>query len=125
MARERNRTDRKYKLENYNISNTYAQLANYYTMHHQPELALEALGKAVKTANSASHKILAKLTYVEYYSEFGDFPAAEKILKECRELFDQDKRLDSLKKGLPHRGFLLPAQQTVRQSIGSCRKAES
>lgn len=88
----------KYKLENYNISNTYAQLANYYTMHHQPELALEALGKAVKTANSASHKILAKLTYVEYYSEFGDFPAAEKILKECRELFDQDKRLDSLKK---------------------------
>ena len=88
----------KYKLENYNISNTYAQLANYYTMHHQPELALEALGKAVKTANSASHKILAKLTYVEYYSEFRDFPAAEKILKECRELFDQDKRLDSLKK---------------------------
>ena len=88
----------KYKLENYNISNTYAQLANYYTMHHQPELALEALEKAVKTANSASHKILAKLTYVEYYSEFGDFPAAEKILKECRELFDQDKRLDSLKK---------------------------
>ena len=54
--------------------------------------------KAVKTANSASHKILAKLTYVEYYSEFKDFSAAEKMLKECRELFDQDKRLDSLKK---------------------------
>lgn len=89
----------KYKLENYNISNTYAQLANYYITHHQPEPALEALEKAVKTANSASHKILAKLTYVEYYSEFKDFSAAEKMLKECRELFDQDKRLDSLKKG--------------------------
>ena len=88
----------KYKLENYNISNTYAQLANYYITHHQPEPALEALEKAVKTANSASHKILAKLTYVEYYSEFKDFSAAEKMLKECRELFDQDKRLDSLKK---------------------------
>ena len=88
----------KYKLENYNISNTYAQLANYYITHHQQAPALEALEKAVKTANSASHKILAKLTYVEYYSEFGDFPAAEKMLKECRELFDQDKRLDSLKK---------------------------
>lgn len=45
MARERNRTDRKYKLENYNISNTYAQLANYYITHHQPEPALEALEK--------------------------------------------------------------------------------
>ena len=88
----------KYKLENYNISNTYAQLANYYITHHQPEPALEALEKAVKTANSASHKILAKLTYVEYYSEFKDFSVAEKMLKECRELFDQDKRLDSLKK---------------------------
>ena len=88
----------KYKLENYNISNTYDQLANYYITHHQPEPALEALEKAVKTANSASHKILAKLTYVEYYSEFKDFSAAEKMLKECRELFDQDKRLDSLKK---------------------------
>lgn len=88
----------KYKLENYNISNTYAQLANYYITHHQPEPALKALEKAVKTANSASHKILAKLAYVEYYSESGDFPAAEKILKECRELFGQDKRLDSLKK---------------------------
>ena len=88
----------KYKLENYNISNTYAQLANYYITHHQPEPALKALEKAVKTANSASHKILAKLTYVEYYSEFKDFSAAEKMLKECRELFDQDKRLDSLKK---------------------------
>ena len=41
----------KYKLENYNISNTYAQLANYYITHHQPEPALEALEKAVKTAN--------------------------------------------------------------------------
>lgn len=88
----------KYKLENYNISNTYAQLANYYTTHHQQEPAAEALEKAAKTANSASHKILAKLAYVDYYSEFGDFPAAEKMLKECRELFDQDKRLDSLKK---------------------------
>ena len=77
----------KYKLENYNISNTYAQLANYYITHHQPEPALEALEKAVKTANSASHKILAKLTYVEYYSEFKDFSAAEKMLKACRELF--------------------------------------
>ncbi len=38
----------KYKLENYNISNTYAQLANYYITHHQPEPALEALEKAVK-----------------------------------------------------------------------------
>ena len=88
----------KYKLENYNISNTYAQLASYYTTHHQPELAVKALEKAVRTANSASHKILAKLAYVDYYSESGDFPAAEKMLKECRELFDQDKRLDSLKK---------------------------
>lgn len=88
----------KYKLENYNISNTYAQLASYYTTHHQPELAVKALEKAVRTANSASHKILAKLAYVDYYSESGDFPAAEKMLKECRELFEQDKRLDSLKK---------------------------
>ena len=38
----------KYKLENYNISNTYAQLANYYITHHQPEPALEALEKAVE-----------------------------------------------------------------------------
>ena len=35
----------KYKLENYNISNTYAQLASYYTTHHQPELAVKALEK--------------------------------------------------------------------------------
>ena len=29
------------------------------------------------------------------------------------------------KKVLPHRGFLLPAQQTVRQGTGSCREAEN
>lgn len=89
-----------YKLENYNISNTYVQLAGYYITHHRQEEALKALEKAVETSNSASHKILAKLAYVDYYSEFGDFNAAEKMLQECKEQFKQDKRLDSLKKRL-------------------------
>ena len=95
----------KYKLENYNISNTYAQLASYYTTHHQPELAVKALEKAVRTANSASHKILAKLAYVDYYSESGDFPAAEKMLKECRGCLTRTKGSTRSKKGFTARNL--------------------
>ncbi len=88
----------KHDLENYNISNTYSQLAYYYILHHKQTKALETIKKATQTANSISHKILAKLAYVDYYTQFGYLQEAAKTLEECRELFGQDKRLDALKK---------------------------
>ena len=90
----------KYKLENYNISQTYAQIASYYINQQKQKEALEALKKAVATANSSTQKVSAKLEYVTFYSKFGDFQAAEKILAECKEAFEQDKRLESIKKRL-------------------------
>lgn len=90
----------KYKLENYNITNTYIQLANYYIKLNQQEKALKALTKASNSSNSAIHKMWLELSYVNYYSTFGDFYKAEKVLEECREMFEQDQRLESLKKAL-------------------------
>lgn len=40
------------------------------------------------------------MEFVNYYSKFGDFQAAEKLLKECQTAFEQDKRLESIKKRL-------------------------
>lgn len=90
----------KYKLENYNISQTYTQIANYYINQNKPKEALEALEKSIKTANSPIQKTTAKLEYINYYSKFENFPAAENILQECKQEFDQDKRLESIKKRL-------------------------
>lgn len=114
------------KLENYNISNTYSQLAGYYITHHQQKEALKALEKATETSNSASHKILAQLAYVDYYTEFGDFAAAEKTLQECKELFERDKRLDSLKKRL-HRTecFYYLRSKQYQKALEAAEKQES
>ena len=90
----------KYKLENYNISQTYAQIANYYINQKKQKEALAAVEKAIATANSSTQQISAKLEFVNYYSKFGDFQAAEKLLKECQAAFEQDKRLESIKKRL-------------------------
>ena len=90
----------KYKLENYNISQTYTQIANYYINQDKPKEALKALEKSIETANSPIQKITAKLEYINYYSKFENFPAAENILEECKQEFDQDKRLESIKKRL-------------------------
>ena len=90
----------KYKLENYNISQTYTQIANYYINQDKPKEALKALEKSIETANSPIQKITAKLEYINYYSKFENFPAAENILEECKLEFEQDKRLESIKKRL-------------------------
>ncbi|ERI84713.1 ATPase/histidine kinase/DNA gyrase B/HSP90 domain protein [Bacteroides pyogenes F0041] len=90
----------KYKLENYNITNTYIQLADYYIEEHQQEKAFDALAKASNSSNSASHKVWLQLGYVNYYSTFGDFQKAEKALEECKEMFEKDQRLKLQKKGL-------------------------
>ena len=71
----------KYKIENYNISQTYAQIANYYINQKKQKEALAAVEKAIATANSSTQQISAKLEFVNYYSKFGDFQAAEKLLK--------------------------------------------
>ena len=89
----------KYKIENYNISQTYAQIANYYINQKKQKEAL-TVEKAIATANSSTQQISAKLEFVNYYSKFGDFQAAEKLLKECQAAFEQDKRLESIKKRL-------------------------
>lgn len=68
----------KYNIENYNISQTYAQIANYYISQKKQKEALRAVEKAISTANSSTQQISAKLEYVNYYSKFGDFQAAEK-----------------------------------------------
>ncbi|CDA82428.1 putative uncharacterized protein [Bacteroides sp. CAG:754] len=90
----------KYKLENYNISQTYTQIANYYINQDKPEEALEALEKSIETANSPIQKTTAKLEFINYYSKFENFPAAGNILQECKQEFEQDKRLESIKKRL-------------------------
>lgn len=90
----------KYKLENYNISQTYTQIANYYINQDKPKEALEALEKSIETANSPIQKTTAKLEYINYYSKYENLPAAENILQECKQEFDQDKRLESIKKRL-------------------------
>lgn len=90
----------KYKIENYNISQTYAQIANHYINLQQQQEALEALKKAVATANSSTQKVSAKLEYANFYSQFGDFQTAAKVLQECEEAFEEDKRLESIKKRL-------------------------
>ena len=96
----------KYKLENYNITNTYIQLADYYVEQHQQERALEALTKASGYSNSAVHKVWLQLAYVNYYSAFGELQKAGKVLKECKKMFEQDQRLKSLKKGLYHTEYI-------------------
>lgn len=90
----------KYNIENYNISQVYTQIANYNINRKMQDEALQALEKSIFTANSTSQKVSAKLEYVNYYCKFGDFAAAENILKECEAEFEQDKRLESIKKRL-------------------------
>ena len=90
----------KYKLENYNISQTYTQIANYYINQDKPKEALKALEKSIETANSPIQKTTAKLEYINYYSKYENFPAAAHILQECKQEFAQDKRLESIKKRL-------------------------
>ena len=85
----------KHKLENYNISLTYTQIASYYISQNKQKEALEALKKSVETANSSPQKNSAELEYVNYYSQFGDFKAAENILNECKAIFVEDKRQES------------------------------
>lgn len=90
----------KYNIENYNICQIYSQIANYYINRNMQNEALQALEKSISTANSTSQKVASKLEYVNYYCRFGDFAAAENILKECEAAFEQDKRLESIKKRL-------------------------
>lgn len=85
----------KHKLENYNISLTYTQIANYYISQNKQEEALEALKKSVETANSSLQKNSAELEYVNYYSQFGDFKAAQDMLNACKAVFKEDKRQES------------------------------
>lgn len=107
----------KYKQENYNITNSYIEVANYYISSHQQENALKALEKATASSNSAGHKVAVKLAYVNYYSTFGDIIAAQKMLQECKNIFEQDKRLGSLKKGLYN------IERVFYQRIGQYQKA--
>lgn len=90
----------KYKQENYNIAHTYTQIADYYINHKEQEKALEALEKAIKTSNSITQKMTAELEFVNYYCTFDDLKSAERILKECQAAFENDKRLNSIKKRL-------------------------
>lgn len=90
----------KYKLENYNISNTYANVASYYVAQKQQKEALEFLKKATATSNSQNHKVSVKLIYISYYTTFGELSKAQKMLQECQLIFEQDKRLNYLKKNL-------------------------
>ncbi|WP_294471843.1 HAMP domain-containing sensor histidine kinase [uncultured Bacteroides sp.] len=90
----------KYQLENYNISLVYTQIANYYIDKNLKDEALQALEKAKAKVNAPTQQILIKLEFANYYSKFGDFKAAEKILRECNATFDKDKRMESLKKRL-------------------------
>lgn len=90
----------KYNLENYNISQVYTQIANYYINKKLKTKALEALEKADAKANASSQKMLVKLEFVNYYSKFGDLKEAEKRLQECKDAFEKDKRIESLKKRL-------------------------
>lgn len=85
----------KHKLENYNISQTYTQIANYYINQQKQKEAFEALKNSVETSNSSPQKISAQLEYVNYYSQFGDFKTAEKTLNELKVVFEQDKRQES------------------------------
>lgn len=48
----------KYKIENYNISQTYAQIANYYINQKKQKEALAAVEKAIATAVPLRNKYL-------------------------------------------------------------------
>jgi hypothetical protein len=63
------------------------------------------------------------LEFVNYYSKFGDFQAAEKLLKECQTAFEQDKRLSLSKRDCIYRMFILPATKTISESAGSRKDA--
>lgn len=70
---------------------------------HQPEKAKRSIsccGKSHCDCQFLYATNIAKLEFVNYYSKFGDFQAAEKLLKECQTAFEQDKRLESIKKRL-------------------------
>lgn len=90
----------KYQLENYNISQVYIQIANYYIKKNLQTEAQQALEKADAKTNTPTQEILVKLEWVNYYCKFGDLTAAEKILQECKATFDKDKRMESLRKRL-------------------------
>lgn len=87
-------------VENYNISTIYTQLADFYAEMGEKEKMLVMLKKAKKTSFSIIHKALTSLSYTNYYLTFNNLKEAKKELKKCKELFESDRRLNSLRKNL-------------------------
>lgn len=87
-----------YKVDNYNLSTSYTEVAKYYVDQDHLSQALEMLKKAEATANASTHVLSAKLGYMYYYLAMGDPRNAWKLLQEARTLIDQDKKLDIHKK---------------------------
>lgn len=87
-----------YKVDNYNLSTSYTEVAKYYVDQDHLSQALEMLKKAEATANASTHVLSAKLGYMYYYLAMGDPRNAWKLLQEARTLIEQDKKLDIHKK---------------------------
>lgn len=83
-----------YKVDNYNLSTSYTEVAKYYVDQNHLSEALEMLKKAEATANASTHVLSVKLGYMYYYLAMGNPDEAWKLLQEARTLIEQDKKLD-------------------------------
>lgn len=83
----------KHKLDNYNLTTLYVDIAGDKLFLGQPKEALVFIKKAEATASSSLHKLTAMLRYVNYYVAIKDFSSAKTNLDRAWQMFNSNESL--------------------------------
>ncbi len=87
-----------YKLDNYNIAIFYAEAARSFIDQGKPDLALKYLKKGDESVNAELHHLVVRMYYMRYYLEIGDLTKAGHVMRECQDLFKNNKKIAAHKK---------------------------
>lgn len=83
----------KYKINTYNLSNTYGTLAFLYCKCNKLDKAAECLEKAKEHIYSNTHEYYFNLKCVSYYINSEEYPKAKEYLQKAKQLLDTQKEV--------------------------------
>ncbi len=83
----------KYKIDTYNLSNTYSLLASFYCSLGEMEKAKGKLDKAKENIYSDSQEFYFYLRSADYYQALKDYPQMKGCLQKAKKLLDEKKEV--------------------------------
>lgn len=82
----------KYKIDTYNLSNTYSLLASFYCSLGEMEKAKEKLDKAKENIYSDSQEFYFYLRSADYYQALKDYPQMKGCLQKPKSCWTRRKK---------------------------------